>query len=300
MNTKDKRLIIFLITVFTLTAGACVMRTLALIHHFDTVSAYFTQSGLITAASVVICISTLVAISYLFLGRSDKNLIPHFHGAATFIPSGLLALAIIFALRDFFSGSAMLATATVITAVCFVIYLFLNPFLGKCYSTLRGAFAFSSIIFLLLFATTVYTDTTLPINAPNKTVDLFAAVSAMLFFTGEARLSLGRQRWNLYTTLGFISISLTAYSSIPSIIVYFSSGAELSLSILQSVLIFALFIFSSSRVILTLFLSSDKEGALASIISKETKQEAEFSDDENQISIDDLIDTKLDESENGK
>ncbi|MBR2466877.1 MAG: hypothetical protein IKB38_08140 [Clostridia bacterium] len=300
MNTKDKRLIIFLISVFTLTAGACVMRVLALINHFDTVTNYFTKSGLIIAASVVICIATLVAISYLFLGKSNENLIPHFHGAATFIPSGLLALAVIFALRDFFSASAILAAATVIAAVCFVIYLFLNPFLGKCYSTLRGAFALAPIIFLLLFAVAIYTDTTLPINAPNKAVDLFAAVSATLFFTGEARLSLGREKWNLYTALGLISISLTAYSSVPAIIVYFVNGAELSLSIIQSVLIFALFVFSSSRVILTLFLSSDKEGALAAIISKETKQETEYSEDENQMSFDDLMGIGLDESENGK
>lgn len=300
MNTKDKRLIIYLLTVLTITVGACLMRTLALIHHFDVASGYFTKSGLITSASVVICVCTLIAISYLFLGKPEKNLIPHFHGAATFIPSALLALAVVFALRDFFSLSAVLATVTVIAAVCFLTYLFFNPFLGKRYSTLRGAFALAPIIFLLLFATMLYTDTALPLNAPNKTVDLFAAVSAMLFFTGESRLSLGREKWGLYTILGFISISLTAYSSIPAIMVYFINGVEISLSILQSVLIFTLFIFCLSRITLTLFLSYDKEGTLATIISEKNSQDPEISNDENQMSIDDLMSEKLDESENAK
>lgn len=306
MKTKDKKLIAFILTTLLLSLAATVLRTIALIRDFDFETPYFASKGLIIASNAVIIVSALTAILYLFVGTAGSKLLPNFHSSSTFITSGLLALTVIFALSDFFSDGFGMITFAILSAMAFVFYLFLNSFLGKCYSEIRGAFSIAPIIFFLLFATHIYFDTTLPLNAPNKVVDLLAIVSAMLFFTAEARLSLGREKWRLYISLGLLSAAFTAYSSLPALVNYFASGMEnssaVSLSITQTMLIFALCVFCTARVVSTVFLTPNKKGVLAEMISKAAEPTEEIDSEAeniNQISIDDII-NDASESESDK
>ncbi len=309
MKLKDKRLVIFLSIALILTAAASVFRTVALRSDFNSETGFFEKEGFITAATALIFSGVLVSLVYIFAGKPKQDIVPDFHGAVTYIPSGLLAVALAFFTTNtaFNSGvsaddkatAKLLVALTALSALATIVYLVLNPLLGRRYSACRGAAAFAPIIFLLAASARLYFDTSMPINAPNKNVEQLAVVFAMLFFTGEARLSLGREKWSSYVSLGIAASALCAYSSIPAVLVYFMSGvggAEplvISSHITASVMVFALFVFISSRVLLVAFLSSNQEGKLASYIESSSCEEGEEESPRNeyQISIDDIIES---------
>ncbi len=303
MKLKDKKLLICLSALFVLTLAASILRTAALLSDFSFRIGYFRDKSLITIASSLITLAVAASVLYGFFGRTKKNLVPDFHTPTTYIPASLLVLALVFSLcdciRGTFFGSAVsqkfLALIIIFSISASVIYLFLNVFLGRRYSTLRSVFALAPIILFMALAAQLYFDTDTAINAPSKNTDQLAYIAAMLFFTSEARLSSGREKWQAYTALGFAASALSAYASVPAVLFYFIEGTEISSSISSSLLIFALFIFITARTATVAFLKSDEAGKLAAKISSASDDKAEDESaesaepDENQISIDDIL-----------
>jgi hypothetical protein len=102
------------------------------------------------------------------------------------------------------------------------------------------------------------------------------------FFVFEARISLGREMWRLYTAFGLVAASLTAYASIPAIVTYYINGEIINASSVKSlasleeyVLLLALFIFIVSRLCLTVFLREEKENALVKALGEYAKEREE-------------------------
>ena len=123
-------------------------------------------------------------------------------------------------------------------------------------------FGLATVILLAFYASYLYFDTTLPINSPNKIVDQMAYILSALFFLYEIRISLGRECWHIYMTLGFLSALFTSYSSIPSLLIYLTKGISPSNNIYETALTLALFIFVISRIILAATLKEDKESEI--------------------------------------
>ncbi len=322
MKIKDKRLLLYLMALATVAVTSVILRTAACFADFDAASGHFTNDTLFTVSSVFLCVGVILAFSYFFFGRARERLVADFRGAGTYVTSGILALAFIFLATDMagevFSAKSnsgalenFIGAAIILTALISVVYLFLYPFLGRRYSEKRGIAGLAVIACLALYAIYLFIDTSLPINSPNKLVDQLSYVCAALFFLGEVRLSLGRERWASYVTFGMISALLAAYSSVPSLVLYFhgliTDGAEviLSKSICESVLTAALFLFISARVAKVSLLNADAPGAVAKMISAANEAKEETAPDtvsepadENQLSIDDIIeDDKAEKSE---
>lgn len=311
MKIKDKRLSAFLATTLVFTLAACVIKAVALMTDFNYESGYFIKKSLSTASVVLLAICICICATHFFIGQARSDISPSFHGAATYIPSGLLAISLIFYTRETIgtvassgsvsAASVMLLILKVICAAGSVVYLFLNAFLGSRYSCVRGAFAISVIVFLILCAIRIYFDKAEPINVPNKSSSELAYISAAVFFTLEARLSLGREKWRAYIPLGLVAIAMTAYASVPELTVYIIKAAKgvkdfslIGSSLGSAVLCLALSVFITARIATVAFLKSNRSGALASYAAEKTREgdgTDERTDDENQISIDDIIDS---------
>ena len=126
--------------------------------------------------------------------------------------------------------------------------------------------------------------------------------------TSRRRLSIGRVKWRSYIAFGFIAALLSAYSSIPALIYYFAESVEISVSIYEMMLSLALFIFITSRIILTCELIEDVESPFARIfaeasdsrtasikplVTEDLREEPDTEAiDENQITIDDVCATE--------
>ena len=312
MKIRDKKLLIASGAIIVIAIAAAVLRTVALLTDFDSVSGHFKDGTLFTVSTVIITVGVVFALLYPVFVRNDKKPLPDFHGAGDTVGAGVLALAFVFLavdiLAELFTGGLkgaeiLLGLLAATGAVGAVVYLFFYPYLGRRYSEKRGMAGLFAIVCLAAYAVMLFIDRDLTINAPNKLVDQLAIISAALFFLEEVRLSLGREIWELYTALGMVSVLATAYSAIPTLAFYFTelvrSGrvVMVSNSIAGAALAAALFIFITVRLLKVAFLRDAEPGEVAEMISLQNaaKEEAtvdeieEPTSDENQISIDDII-----------
>lgn len=266
-------------------------------------------SGWITAAAA------LFFITYMLAGKKNIKLIPSFVSPANYIPSGLVAMAMamlgahLLSLAtgvDLTSASAyarVISIATPLLAFAAAIYFVFASIMIARRSIHRSDFAIVTLIFICMYVAYLCFDTTLPINAPTRIVDEVAYLFIAMFFIGETRLSLGRERWQRYISFAFIGALMTAYSSVPNLIYYFAREKTVSISIYESLLTFAFFIFIVSKIFLTPMLTKDEtsgvvtkiiaaaearaqalEPAVTEQLNEETSEEAAEAD-ENQITI---------------
>jgi len=281
--------------IFAFATLVCViLRTIACLIQFNFETGYFDGGILIKIADGLVIFTVLFMFTYIFTSRRDLKLIPSFTSPATYVPTGIIAIALLFMAFGLFrdaldryqtivelSGALspsliqtlnsekvamvllfIMSALSVLSAVHFAF----TAIVESKDSVGRASFGLCTVLLLSLYTVYLYINKQLPINAPNKIVDQMAILFSAVFFLYETRLSIGREKWREYISFGFISALLCAYSSIPGAIVYFvksdfALGNEviLSDSIYEVALIFAAFIFITCRILLTGELIEDKE-----------------------------------------
>ena len=211
----------------------------------------------------------------------------------------------------------LITLANGILAMASACYFTVSTFIIRRRSMKRADLGIIVLVFICAYVAYLYFSTTLPINAPNKVIDQMAYLGAALFFLYETRLSLGREKWRAYIACGFIAALLLAYSSIPSLVLYFARGRIMSDSIYETALSFALLFFTLSKLLLTTVLVEDKESPVVTKIIEASKKrskeiallnkdtdalaaESTESGDENQISITDMEYTANGEGDDGE
>ncbi len=263
--------------------AAITLRSAALLVDFNPQNGYFDGKIIITISGIITAIGSLGLFTYAFTSPKEERLIASFSTPETYIPTGAVCTSLsMFIIHGFIEikemntsisyllsfknmGESIFATS-VILAIFAVAHFILTAMLTDRESNSRAAFGLANVLFLALYTSYLYFDTELPMNAPNKIVDQMAFLFAALFFLYEIRISLKREVWNLYIAFGFIAATLTAYSSIPSLIFYFTNKTPISNSIYENILCFCLFIFILSRLILASKLKEDKESEVVVLI----------------------------------
>ena len=315
MNRNSKKLGIYIGIVSVIAIAATAFRTIALLADYDISTAYFNNPLLVTISGAIIVAAVLLSIVLAFT-LECVSLKANFSSPLTYIPVGALAMTIvsvfIYLIRSadigttLFKGmvsvSIVLSIVTALLALVAIGHLFLTTLVTKSQTTLRAYFAIGSIAFLAAFASLMYFDESLALNAHTKIVDQMAMLFAAIFLLYEARISLGREMWRAYAAFGLVALAVTSYAAIPNLIVYFARGVAISLSLEISVFLLALSIFIFSRLILMTRLDEAGErGELVAMREYADKRqsglelgEAETSDDDIQISINDLFGEELD------
>lgn len=356
MKNKTKPLGIYLPIFVGVLLATVTVRSVALVLHFNFDTDYFTNKIMISVADYTVFAASVFFFTYIFTARKDIKLIPNFTSPATYVPSGLVSVALIFTVKALFDRSGELndyikyleelaspsaisliptqkimmglLTAAAIFAALSIVHFILTALIEGYSSTKRGSFGLCTVVFLALYASFLYFSNSLPLNAPNKIVDEMAHLFAAIFFLYETRLSIGREKWRSYIAFGFIASLISAYSSIPALVVYFVKGEAVSNSIYENALMFTFFIFITARLLLTVKLTEDKECATVSALIRNAearnelintipehqegvveisgeeltdseKEEHGAENDENQITIDDVEnDSSIDNVEN--
>lgn len=286
MKKRAKLFGIYLPIFIVLIIAAVTLRTVALFLNFNPQTSYFSGKALITTADIIVIVGTVFMFSYVFFHSGSMKLIPSFTTSATYVPVGILSISSVFIiehlismsteLKEYISYLKMLSTpsakatlssqyilffliiAAIIFAALSIAHFVLTAIDERQTNTKRAGFGICTVVFLAVYSTYLYFDTTLPLNAPNKIVDQMAYLFSALFFLYETRLSLGREKWKSYIAFGFIASLITAYSSIPSALYYFATDRITSNSVYEIALTFALFIFITARLFLTGELIEDK------------------------------------------
>ena len=346
--------------IFALTILATVtIRTVALFLHFDVDTGYFAYKTLISISDYALIAAAVFFISYIFTARRDLVFIPDFTSPMTYIPTGIVTAALIFMpfaltqrankifdfieeLKERGTQSALaqlpsqkfLVIVVIVTAVLSVaslVHFALTALVEAHSSSKRANFGLCTVVFLALYAMYLYFSTDLPINSPNKALDQMAYLFSAVFFLYETRLSCGREKWRQYISFGFVAAAVSAYSAIPSLIYYVVRGEITQNSIYELILTLALFIFITSRILLTSKLIENRDSNTVLAIAKafdarneelnptpkstdviditgepiDSEESEEQEADENQITLDELPvltdeENQYEESEKGK
>ena len=287
MNTNSKRLGIYLIAMLILTVAATTLRSIACVMNLDYSTGFFTNKSLITTADIIITVTALGMFSYLFVAPRI-SLIANFSTPETYVTTGALGVATAFLGARILSYVSIVSTysqrsdnmlfrkniMTLICAVCAILafasilHHFFNAFITESKTEVRAYFALATILFLGIYAMIAYLDPSLAIGESTKTLRLTTFILASLFFIYEARISLGREMWRIYTSFGLVAAALSAYTAIPSIITFFvnneviSYASRLSLaSIEESIFLLTISIFITARLIVTIKLYENNENA---------------------------------------
>lgn len=271
---------IYLLTLLAIGASATALRTYGCLNFFNDITMHFDNKTVIGVATALVIVGILAFVSYFFVGEKQMRLVATNDNAATYIPAGIVCISLLFMAADKLSfvkevslgGDKILngvSIALIALSVLSVISFFVSIFIQKRENVYKAAFALSIVLYLALYAAYLYFNKqTHPTNSPNKLVDQMAYLFAAIFFLFETRIALGRAKWRLYIISGMCACLLTAYSAIPSIIVYFVNGNTVSDSLAESVVTLAVFIFIFSRVAQTRFLTRDVECEAAENIAK--------------------------------
>ncbi len=266
---------------------AVALRTVALFTDL-TQYGHFGNDILITIAGWIVVAATLFFASYMWLGKKDIALIPSFSSPANYVPAGLVAttlamlgthILVVNSKTDLTYASPytkVITIATPILALAAVVYFLLSSILIARRSMRRSDFGIITLLFICMYVAYIYFDVSLPINAPTRITDEVAFLGIAMFFLGETRLSLGRENWRRYISFAFIGATVTAYSAIPNLIYYFARKEVISLSIYESLLTLAFFIFIISKIFLTPMLTKDKNSGVVDqiITAAAIRQEA--------------------------
>ena len=95
-----------------------------------------------------------------------------------------------------------------------------------------------------------------------------AYVSLAIFFVYETRILLERPMWRMYAVSGLCATLLSAYSALPSLIVYLVRGQVISHTISETVLTLSLFVFALIRTVSLLTAEEDKENRIVELVKK--------------------------------
>ncbi len=270
MRNKSLLFNIYFATLAVLMIAASILRSIALLNDMNYASGHFNDKIVIGIADKLIVAAVILALSYAFFAKRGKELIFDFSSPLNYIFSGTVGAAILlysgYALSAGFRLKSILLIITGFLAILSTVHFILASVTTVVSSERRADFGIITVIFLALYAAYLYFDSSLPINSPIKIVDEMTYISAALFFLYETRISIGREKWPRYTALGFVTMLLTAYSSIPALITYFADGIIVSNNIFETVLSFAILLFVLARLALSASLKEKKESSTVSII----------------------------------
>ena len=274
-ENRKKHLDIYLIMLTALTVATVIMRSLSALNDLDYKLGHYSGT-LISLADWITFGGSVLLLSYIALAPRGTKYRADFRGAGTYIPTALVCASLTFVAISLLTHAAavlkgklpsltalknpeiFMPLLSALLALGAIYYFFLNSYVKDTTSERRAGASFIAILFLCVYPTYLYFSTSLPINAPNKVTDQMAYLFSAIFFLYEARLSLGRDRWGAYGAFGLIAALLTAYSSIPSLLVYFIKGEVISNSIAEGALTLSLFIFITLRLLTVRSLYKDE------------------------------------------
>ena len=274
---KLRTIDIYTIPLFIVSLAAAILRSVALLTSFNSVTMHFDDKVAIVIGGVIVAVSTLAFLTYLIFGEKEQNLIDRSDNAASYIPAGVEGISM------FINGYSsrllsMLSLASGVLAILSAASFFLSVFIERRNNVYKALFNLFVVFFLAVYAMLLYFNKEIhPTNSPNRLIDELAYLSAAIFFLYEARIPLGRTKWRGYVSFGLIATLLCSYSAIPALVLYFVKGQVISESLIESILALTLAIFIYSKVMQIKKLTPDVECDTAqSIVSLATARAEEI------------------------
>lgn len=268
---------LYLASLSALGLIAVTLRTVALITGFDFTSGYFTRKLANNISAVVAVTAIVLFATFLIYKKNYRPTVgigmPRDYIASACVGVALIVMAaeIAISIKPSPSGKVagvgdMITLAAAVLAAIAALYFISSVLFGKGAPRASAVFSIALMLYLVCYALLLYFDSESPINSPVKLCDQMAYVALAIFFVYETRISLARPMWRMYVVSGLSAALLSAYSAIPSLIVYFAKGEVISHTVSESILTLALFAFVLVRVISALTAEEDRENEIVGLV----------------------------------
>ena len=285
MKKNQRQIGLYYAVMLVLLVVGIALRCIACFTELNYKTGYFDNDVCITLANSFIISAAIICFSYVFVADKDFKLCASFDNALTYIPGGAVSVGllfisvkmistvksengILFSKSTFTNYESALMLLVGLLAISGIMNFLFNALSEKRTDTTRAGFAIATAIFLATYGAYLYFSTDLPLNAPNKLIDMLSYLFASIFFLYEARLSLGRDMWRPYIAFGLIGALLTGYSALPSLIIYFANGAVISNSVAENILSLTLCAFITARLFLATKLDDGQTSETALAVEK--------------------------------
>lgn len=265
-------------------AVTVILRTVACFNDLDYSTGYFTDKLCINVANCLAAAACVISLAFGFINKSDAKYRINMHSPLVYIPAGITSVALIFfaahgiytliklpgaflSTETFSSTQNVLLALASLFALVSIAYFMIENVFDKQRSQERGVFGIVVVLFLAILAAYTYFSDSMSMNSLIKITDQLAYSFAAVFFLFECRIALNRERWSGYVAFGGIAAILSAYSSIPSLIMYFAKDTVISSSIAENILMLAICLLTLARLVLLLCSPEDKKSETVEAIA---------------------------------
>ncbi|MCI8331320.1 MAG: hypothetical protein HFE78_00620 [Clostridiales bacterium] len=227
----------FLITLL-LSLAAMIVSSLLWIGHYDAEKKLFADTPLVTVLAVLLTIGAVFCLSGLFaLKGVPLRRLPKPKGGI-FLFGALTGLFILAAfVLNLIYGSAGASSAaqnlsgkvvSVGTAVCALLgaaYFVYVSFARRPHHAAAGWLGLGAMLWCMFTAVGLYFDMSYALASPVRLLNMMAALSMLLYVTGEVRYFLAYPRIHQYETFAYLFILFGFAYSVPKAITDFTKGA---------------------------------------------------------------------------
>ena len=298
---KSKRaLTVFGICVLAASLVFAVLRTISLLFFFEPEIGYYTAGApLPVIMNILLVIAVLACAALTFIPAVGVSPVEGRENVYTRAVSALIALGFlsfsvhyIISLAQYSGIYAEIPPSYLLCAVASVLscVFFAVKALNK--DSLAAPYVICGIFVVLWFALVLaecYFNAFVQMNAPNKTIFLFACLSAILLAVNEMRIPLGRTKRAFHMFSAALASVLLPFSAIPSTICYFTGNMPLNYTLISyDAIILLLSFLAISRTVQMCFGTEAK-------ISEQVEEPAE--QPESEADIDTQQDTTEDPQE---
>ncbi len=255
MTQKKKRLYLILGGVaLTVTLATVILRLIALLRSFDAALGYFTSPTLSTVMTSLLIAVVLFAAVFTHELKELFSFSPDYRDLPTLFSAAFSVIALaLFAFT--FPGEAdtlrplalTMAILSVPAALGSAVLFALRIFRPRAESRRLALLSLCPVLLSLLIAFYYFFESSTMLNNPNKLLAQCAWLFVVFFFLGEARIALGRAKWALHTCISILTVVFTATASLPALVYHAAEGAPLLGSTMHDFLLFAFFLYSTSR-----------------------------------------------------
>ena len=242
------------ISTLSTAAVSVILRFLGISFFYDTTIGYYHSNAIVPFIAQLLplvftaCLAVVLIIPSLRPAPCEASNHHPLNILAIFPAAGFTAYTVsyfiaIYEAMQFGLTLSLLDIVSVIATVCSAAFFWII-FAGKTGSLLYVATGTALIIRMVFMLAQCYFDTQVQMNAPNKTVFMFAVLSVMLLVVNELRIGETVKKPLFHLFSASVAVIFTTVSAIPSIIGYFSGNMPLNYNIVFydiTLLFFAVF-----------------------------------------------------------
>ena len=279
----SKKIKLCSLVALALAALAIILRTSCLLWFYDAEIGYYTKDILPEVFEVLSVVAPVLFLGVFFMiKRGDKTSDGKEDNLAIRISSALALVAFslffVFSIISFvfstistslLTGNVILDIILELSVLVSIVYFAMNLFASSANRVIQTALGFGIVIWSVCVLAITYFDIYIQLNSPEKIILHLALVSNMAFFVGEFRCFVGGVRSKIYLFSAFCSVFFSGACSIPYIVAYICGIVNGEEYLLYNVVLFALFVYSATRLISFSFAELKGEEEMEKVVADE-------------------------------